>query len=125
MSLKYKNIKLVEVDDWDSFVKNIYKKPYNFQQQDGCKERGVFYFSVPLNGNPEDFLKDDIESNSYFNYGVKFASWLEKDPDNPSREFEDETWWERDFYPHIEMIVDDLYKKGLIEEGKYGINIDW
>lgn len=124
MSLKYKNIKLIEVDDWDSFVKDVYKKPYNFQQQDGCKERGVSYFSVPLNGKPEDFENEDVISN-YYNYGVKFSSWLDKDPENPSREFEDETWWERDFYPHIEMIIDDLYKKGLIEEGEYGINIDW
>ena len=124
MSLKYKNIKLIEVDDWDSFVKDVYKKPYNFQQQDGCKERGVSYFSVPLNGKPEDFENEDVISN-YYNYGVKFSSWLDKDPENPSREFEDETWWERDFYPNIDMIIDDLYKKGLIEEGEYGINIDW
>lgn len=125
MKLNYQNIKMIEVDDWDFFVKAVYNKPYNFQQQDGCKERGVSYFSVPLNGKPEDFLSDDIPSNFYFHFGVKFSSWLDKDPDNSSREFEDEMWWERNFYPHIEMIIEDLYKKGLIEEGDYGINIDW
>lgn len=39
--------KVIEVDDWNEFVKEFYGKPYNFQQQDGCKDRGVFHLEVP------------------------------------------------------------------------------
>ena len=28
-------------------------------------------------------------------------------------------------YPNLEMVVNDLYEKGLLEEGTYEIDIDW
>lgn len=39
-------------------------------------------------------------------------------------DFELELFYKRNFYPHLDMVTDDLYRKGLIEEGKYIINID-
>jgi len=45
--LKYKNKKIIQCSDWDKLVTEIYKRPYNFQQQDGCKERPGFLKSVP------------------------------------------------------------------------------
>ena len=34
-------------------------------------------------------------------------------------------WWERNFYPNIQMVANDLHSKGLLEAGEYTINIDW
>ena len=39
--IKTKNVKMVEVSDWDKLVEETYGKIYSFQQQDGCKARGV------------------------------------------------------------------------------------
>ncbi len=38
--MKMKTIQVVSVDAWNKLVKDTYGKPYNFQQQDGCKGRG-------------------------------------------------------------------------------------
>ena len=34
-------------------------------------------------------------------------------------------FWERNFYPHVEMVMNDLHAKGLVEAGEYVIDIDW
>jgi hypothetical protein len=83
--------------------------------------------------------------------GVSFKAWLERDPNaslNPSDkeligspyywgETEDDKikykedtghinmFWERNFYPNLDMIINDLHSKGLIEAGEYEIDIDW
>ena len=62
--------------------------------------------------------------------GVSFKSWLARDPHKPlssGREdsFGLELWWERNFYPDVQMIANDLHSKGLIESGDYVIDIDW
>lgn len=61
--------------------------------------------------------------------GVSFKAWLERDPKQKLPNREDEfciyLWWARNFYPHLDMVVQDLYTKGLIEPGEYAIEIDW
>lgn len=128
MKLNYRNIKCVEVNDWDDLIKEVYKKPfYGFQQQDGCKDRGTYRFSVPLVlPTPEDFEEDEIpvEVNGE-DMGVSFKAWLERDEPFFSDDYDEELFWERNFYPHIDMLIQDLYNKGILEEGEYLINIDW
>ena len=34
-------------------------------------------------------------------------------------------FWERNFYPDVQMIANNLHAKGLIEAGDYVIDIDW
>ena len=63
--------------------------------------------------------------------GVSFDTWLkttvkevnELHPEEYSGQ--NDLWWERNFYPYIDMIINDLYEKGLVEEGDYAIEIDW
>jgi hypothetical protein len=61
--------------------------------------------------------------------GVSFETWLNTSPEDTKKyfefEYENKLFWERNFYPHVSMIIKDLYKKGLIEKGEYDINIDW
>lgn len=59
---------------------------------------------------------------------VKFDIWLNTSIEEIRSKF-DSDWeatlfWERNFYPPYQMVFNDLYKKGLIEEGEYIINID-
>jgi len=147
--------RVVELRDWDAFVREIYGKPYKFQQQDGGQDRGTVYFSLPLN---EDELEDSRESaysasefpevpNGEFRC-VAFEDWLQRDPTTPLNPTEKERtnferhlcapvrpwcadesyiklYWERNFYPPFEVLVDDLHKKGLLPDGEYAIVIDW
>jgi hypothetical protein len=146
-----KKINMIDVSDWDELVSNTYGRIYCFQQQDGCKSRGVVNITIPDENWEEDEMNDKIPEviNDARNMGVKFDVWLNRNPKsilNPSDEelracnyfyshsnrkgwCEDKghisMFWERNFYPCLQSVANDLHKKGLIEAGDYSINIDW
>lgn len=127
--LKSKTEKFVDVQDFDALVTETYGKPYRFQQQNGCQDRGVYCLTVP-DPNAEDFEDDEIpEVINGPEMGVSFSSWLKRDPKEWNGESGDERFldlfWGRNFYPAIEVLANDLHSKGLIETGEYVINIDW
>jgi len=67
--------------------------------------------------------------------GVSFEAWLKRDPKqklgpdgrgrSQSEDYCTKMWWERSFYPSLDMILNDLHDKGLIDAGEYTIIIDW
>lgn len=120
--------KLIDVQDWDALVTETYGRPYSFQQQDGCKDRDLVRITIPEEGC--DFENDAVpEIVNGDEMGVSFKAWLARDPKTPLKDRDDKfgltLWWERNFYPDVQMIANDLYEKGLIEAGDYMINIDW
>lgn len=128
--IKYKNKKVIEVSDWDELVEKTYGRTYNFQQQDGCQDRGQFNLTVPNEDSEDDEMNESIPEVVNGNlYGVTFESWLARDPKQPipnqKYDWELKMFYERNFYPDIYTIANDLYAKGLIEAGDYIINIDW
>lgn len=135
MSISYIRTELViDCSDWDQLVIDTYGRPYCFQQQDGCKPRGRERLDAM--SNPEyvyDFENDTVpEVVNGDEMGVSFAAWLARDPkqklvteDDWDREHGLGLWWDRNFYPTAESIAHDLVKRGLLEEGKYTIDIDW
>jgi hypothetical protein len=128
--MKIKTIKQIDVDDWDEFISKTYGKIYSFQQQDGCKDRGIVNISVPYNDGDEyeEVTQIPFKVNGS-HWGVNFETWLSTDSDETRKHFssdwENAIFWDRNFYPYIGCVVDDLYKKGLLKEGTYQINIDW
>lgn len=125
--MKIRTEKLVDVDEWDKLVQDTYGRPYNFQQQSGCQDRGTFPLTVPAKA--DDYKNDEIpEVVNGKEMGVSFKAWLARDPktvmaNQPS--YCAELFWGRNFYPDIQMIANDLHDKGLLRAGKYIINIDW
>jgi len=127
----FRTVQMMDVNDWDALVQKTYGKPYSFQQQDGCKERGTRYFIVPC-GYPEDYKNDIItESTDSNEMGVSFKAWLGRDPAQKLSEDDwDSTsalpmWYNRNFYPNVDMIINDLNSRGLLPEGDYCIDINW
>lgn len=124
-----KNVKMIEVSDWDKLVTETYGKPYNFQQQDGCQSRGIFHLTIPSEYACDDEMNDEIpEIINGEIMGVKFKKWLERDPNQPvagRTDYGIGLWWDRNFYPDIHTVANDLHKRGLIEAGEYSIEIDW
>ena len=119
---------LIDVQDWDALVTETYGRVYSFQQQDGCKDRDLVAITVPE--ECDDFENDTVpEIVNGDEMGVSFKAWLARDPKTPLPDRDDTfgltLWWERNFYPDVQMIANDLYEKGLIEAGDYMINIDW
>lgn len=128
--IKTKERKVIDVGDWDNLITKTYNRPYNFQQQDDCKERQQVYIKIP--DHPSDFENDTIpETVNHEERGVSFEAWLARDPKqplkgkNPQNSWSIDLWWDRNFYPDVQMVANDLHSKGLIEAGEYYINIDW
>ena len=129
--MKTKTIDIITVQDLDSLVIETYGKPYSFQQQDGCKDRGEEYIPVPCES--EDYKNNTVSENvNDLDMGVSFKAWLERDPNlklNSTNQWDRDhgldLWWERNFYPHVSMIINDLHAKGLLDAGEYMIDIDW
>jgi len=130
--IKVKTKKIIDVFDWDDLVKETYGKPYSFQQQDGCQGRGMVHLSVPYDEadeNDANMAESIPEVVNGSEMGVKFESWLKRDPKEPvddrTEDWEIKLFWQRNFYPNLEVLANDLHKKGLLEAGEYEIEINW
>lgn len=126
--MKIKTKKVIDCSDWDAVVQETYGRPYCFQQQDGCKSRGMRTITVP--DETYDYENDTVkEKVNGPEMGVSFKAWLARDPKAPLEESKENwminLWWSRNFYPDVQMVANDLHEKGLLEAGEYVINIDW
>lgn len=128
--IRTRNTQVIDLRDWDNLVAETYGRTYSFQQQDGCKDRERISITVPVE-NPEDYENDTVpEVVNGKEMGVSFKAWLERDPKQSlpephSDEYMLNLWWDRNFYPHVDMIINDLHAKGLLAAGEYEIDIDW
>jgi hypothetical protein len=126
--LKVTTHKHIDCNDLDALVAEIYGRPYCLQQQEGCMERGSIDVTVP--DEPEDYEAAELpEVVNGEEMGVSFAAWLARDPKVPvgarTEAFAITLFWERNFYPHLSMVLNDLHARGLLEAGDYSIIIDW
>ena len=125
----FKQVTMIDVQDWNGLVQETYGRTYNFQQQDGCKDRGTEQLRIPVEF-PFDYENTTVpEVANAYEMGVSFKAWLERSPDKKlvkesGYDFTD-LWWKRNFYPSVDMIANDLHAKGLLPAGKFLINIDW
>ena len=124
--VNFKNVKLISVQDWDALVTEVYGKPYNYQQQDGCKERGISWNECPCESCDYNTTAIPIQVNGE-KMGVSFKTWLDTPADEPwfTKDYKNIMCWDRNFYPEVGMIINDLHEKGILPEGDFGIEIDW
>lgn len=126
--LKIQSKSVISVQDWDDLVTQTYGKPYSFQQQNDCQDRGMFDITIPSRGDdyPNDSVPEVINGEKM---GVSFQAWLARDPNEWNGNEEDKNFlslfWDRNFYPDIQTLANDLHSKGLIPVGDYVIEIDW
>lgn len=132
--MKCRKINLVNVEDFNEVIKEVYCKHYSFQHQGARTYNGVeesYFLKVPYIRNFKDFdsgaaIEECIYNNEQIlQYGVEFNEWLNKDPNFEwySSDINNKLIWERYYYPHIYMLINDLYIKGLIEAGEYCIKM--
>jgi hypothetical protein len=128
--MRIKTVQMIEEGDWSDLVSKTYGRPYQFQQQDGCQDRGTVDITVPDEETNDEGMAEEIpEILNGEEMGVKFAVWLARDPKlmikGETEKYALALWWTRNFYPDLQTVANDLHAKGLLEAGKYVINIDW
>lgn len=130
---KIKNKKVFDIAEWNELIIQTYGRPYDFGEQEGGRDRGVFELTVPSTYD-DDYENDKVSEEDGADEdpderGVSFKAWLERDPTQKvsgrTRKFELEMWWHRQFYPSINTVAFDLYQKGILEPGDYLISINW
>lgn len=126
--VKFTINKTIYCFDWDDLVTSVYKRPYTLQQQNDCYSRQQLHIEVPCDSD-DSFMNDNVsECDSDSKMGVKFSTWLARDPSfkgSFKEDYEVGIFWDRKFYPDLGTIANDLYEKGYIDKGKYVIDIDW
>ncbi len=126
--MKTKDVKLIDVYEWDALVKTTFGRPYSFQQQDGCKDRGTVGLSVP-HADADEYPRDEVpEVVNHKTMGVRLAAWLKRDPKAPIEgkvDWHVDLWWARNFYPSLQAVANELHSRGLLPAGEYLIDIDW
>lgn len=132
--MKTKKTNAITERDWNELVQSTYCKPYNLQQQGGCMDNGSFVeFSVPNtaedDGKDEAILEKEYHDQKDSYRGATFEQWLSRDSKKPLNgqeyDWQLDFFWSRNFYPNLEVLAQDLYKKGLLEEGHYSIHVSW
>lgn len=126
--IKFKNKKVIDCFDWDKLVQETYKRPYCFQQQNDCQDRGQIELIIPYTSYNEKMHDSIPEVINGEEMCVKFKAWLERDPKqkipNCTEDYQLEMFWERNFYPELQAVANDLHSKGLIDAGEYIIDIN-
>lgn len=131
MVIKSHDIKVIEEKDWNELIMKTYGRRYQFQQQYDCQDRGYFHINIPSSDwDEESVMHNEIpEVVNGDLMGMKFNKWLERDPKKPLPnqmfDWELEMFWDRNFYPSIYTIANDLHKMGLVPKGEYLIHINW
>lgn len=142
--IKVETWKVINESEFNEVVSKTYGRPYHLQQQGDMLGNDTTHRI--------EVSKDGSEGCS--GGSVSLNEWLAVDPethkfpdprwettgkhlpdDHPSKKFYPEflepgtsyydMHWERDFYPDMDELLDDLLEKGLIEEGTYQINVSW
>ncbi|MBB3752468.1 hypothetical protein FHT44_004980 [Mycolicibacterium sp. BK634] len=133
-----KNITLILESDWSELVAEVFDRPYNFQQQAGCRSNDTIWkFTVP-----ESFKDWDLNA-----VDAAIEQWRNSEPhrneqipavrdgkvvyvEHPRREwpmsdFSLKLWWERENWPEFEDVMCVLARRGLIDPGEYALHIWW
>lgn len=116
-----RQVTLIWEIEFSDLVRKIYGRPYQFQQQgDMMGQDTIYRFSVPATP-----LGDHWQA-------VPFQQWLDADPPTPATDggfdrdrFSEELRWDREFYPEVEDVINDLHRRGLIDEGEYAMHVWW
>lgn len=120
--------KHIDSSELDDLITETYGRPYCYQQQDGCRSRGMHTVTVPEEAEDYEATEIPEEINGEI-LGVSFAAWLARDPKAPVGEstepFDLVLFWERNFYPEQQMVLNDLHARGLLDAGEYKLVIDW
>ena len=107
--ISYREVRMIWELDFSKLVTETYGRPYSLQQQD------------PMLGQNEIIEVTVPDHPSVADPEQHFAEWLGREVEASP----DVLWWHREFYPELQVVLNDLRVRGLIEPGEYVIHAWW
>lgn len=120
--MRIEKVNLISENDFSKLAVDTYGRPYQLQQQGDCLGQDTIirltvpeepmgwtgptleeWRERPLNLQPEEYTRGDWEEHTYLR----------------------DMWWEREFYPDVQVVANDFHARGLLPEGDYVIHIWW
>jgi hypothetical protein len=120
--MRIKSVKLIDETEFSQLVREAYGRPYRLQQQDHCMgQNEIELITIPDEGididDPQRFEEwrdaEAPESRGVDQFGDMRWDW------------EVELHWEREFYPPLQELVNDMYERSLLPQGDYAIRAYW
>ena len=118
---------ILKAHQLNQLVMQTYGRPYAFNQQEDSKGTDVHFYDIPVE-NPRDYSRTEMpDVINGLQQGISFETWLNRDitqwNGKPENAHQLKLFWVRNFYPCVEMVLNDLQVKDLIPAGKYAICI--
>lgn len=114
--MKFKQFKgVIDCHDLDDFVKEKLGQTYGtLHSYRGEASNGSYYTVYASSERPENFAVEEAEE--------PLAAWKAADLPGNSCYFRQE---QSDIIPDVDVVLWDLCRKGLLEEGKYLLLVWW
>lgn len=119
--MRIEDVKLIWESELSALVTETYGRPYQLQQQgDMLAQESMTRATVPQ----EPDFDSDLPS---------LEEWSSRDVDaQPEGEsswsehaWRRDLWWQRKFYPDLQLVLNDLHARGLLPAGDYVIHTWW
>lgn len=120
--MRVENIKLIWESELSELVRETYGRPYRLQQQGDCMAQ-------------DSMLRATVPDDGWFSIDDEphFEEWKARDvnlqpegvADWSEHSWRRDLWWDRKFYPHYQVVLNDLHARGLLEAGDYVIHVYW
>lgn len=114
------DVKLIHELKLSELIRETYRRPYQLQQQgDMMGQNEMLRVTVPQ--EPDDLDLPSLEE------------WSARDVNDQPEGQDDweqypwvrDLWWEREFYPDYQEVLNDLHARGLLPAGDYVIHVWW
>ena len=105
--------------EFSDLVRQTFERPYSLQQQGDMHSQESFVrFDVPADREEEEHWQ-----------AVSMEEWLAATPPDPEdrsmEAFTDRLRWDREFYPQLDSVANELHARGQLDAGTYVLHVWW
>ena len=136
--ISIKSWQVIDEQEFSEMVSELYGRPYSLQQAEELGQDSIRQVDSEDEVSEEEQQAfeawRDRELNNVPNSRYEFYKELhERDPATypllPATLSEGEigwdTWWEREFSPPLQPLINDLCERGKLPRGRYRMHVQW
>ena len=102
--------------EFSNLVRQTFERPYSLQQQGDMHSQ-------------ESFIRFDVPAELEWEHEPSLETWLATTPPDPEDHsmaaFTNRLRWDREFYPDLQDIANELHARGQLDAGTYVLHVWW